>query len=46
MIASARRSEALGWAVKIVGENAEAWLADLRDAMTEVDKLRSEGPKF
>lgn len=40
------RSEALGWAVKLVGEHADTWLADLRDAMTEVDKLRSEGPKF
>lgn len=40
------RSEALGWAVRLVGENADAWLADLRDAMTEVDKLRARGPQF
>jgi len=40
------RSEALAWAVKLVGENADSWLADLRNAMTEVDKLRSEGPQF
>ena len=38
------RSEALSWAVKIVGEHAETWLSDLRGAMEEVDKLRSEGP--
>lgn len=38
------RSEALSWAVKLVGEHAETWLSDLRGAMEEVDKLRSEGP--
>ena len=38
------RSEALSWAVKLVGEHAESWLADLRGAMQEVDKLRSTGP--
>lgn len=40
------RSEALAWAVKLVGEHADSWLADLRNAMTEVDKLRSQGPDF
>ncbi len=40
------RSEALSWAVKLVGEHAEAWLSDLRGAMEEVDKLRSEGPEL
>jgi hypothetical protein len=38
------RSEALSWAVKLVGEHTESWLADLRTAMAEVDKLRSQGP--
>src|ERR671917_284955 len=38
------RSEALSWAVKLVGEHAESWLSDLRGAMEEVDKLRSTGP--
>ncbi|HEY5820425.1 MAG TPA: hypothetical protein VIT20_00525 [Propionibacteriaceae bacterium] len=38
------RSEALSWAVKLVGEHADTWLSDLRTAMEEVDKLRSEGP--
>ena len=38
------RSEALSWAVKLVGEHTETWLADLRSAMEEVDKLRSQGP--
>ena len=40
------RSEALAWAVKLVGEHAESWLADLRGAMEEVDKLRATGPHF
>ncbi len=40
------RSEALSWAVKLVGEHADTWLSDLRGAMTEVDKLRSEGPEL
>ena len=40
------RSEALAWAVKLVGDHAESWLADLRGAMEEVDKLRATGPDF
>lgn len=40
------RSEALAWAVKLVGEHADAWLADLRRAMEEVDKLRAAGPEL
>jgi hypothetical protein len=40
------RSEALAWCVTLVGEHTEDWLAGLRDAMTEVDKLRAEGPQL
>jgi len=40
------RSEALSWAVKLVGEHADSWLSDLRQAMQEVDKLRSQGPEL
>ena len=40
------RSEALAWAVTLVGEHTESWLSDLRHAMTEVDKLRSQGPSL
>ena len=40
------RSEALSWAVKLVGEHADSWLSDLRTAMQEVDKLRSQGPEL
>jgi hypothetical protein len=38
------RSEALAWAVTLVGEHADEWLSGLREAMAEVDKLRSQGP--
>ncbi|MEP6599863.1 MAG: hypothetical protein ABJB98_10520 [Actinomycetota bacterium] len=38
------RSEALAWCVKLVGQHTDEWLADLREAMSEVDKLRAEGP--
>ena len=39
------RSEALAWAVTLVGQHADEWLQGLRDAMAEVDKLRTEGPE-
>ena len=38
------RSEALAWAVNLVGEHTDEWLANLRQAMAEVDKLRAQGP--
>lgn len=38
------RSEALAWCVKLVGEHTDDWLSGLREAMSEVDKLRTEGP--
>ncbi len=40
------RSEALAWCVKLVGEHTDEWLASLRDAMSQVDKLRAEGPEL
>jgi hypothetical protein len=38
------RSHALAWCVKLVGENADAWLGELRDAMTHVEEIREAGP--
>jgi hypothetical protein len=38
------RSEALAWAVRLVGEHAEDWLTELRQAMSTVDDLRAKGP--
>ena len=40
------RSEALSWSVRLVGEHTDEWLQSLRDAMSEVDKLRTEGPEL
>jgi hypothetical protein len=38
------RSDALAWTVRLVGEHADDWLGELRDAMSKVDELRSQGP--
>ena len=38
------RADALAWCVRLVGEHTDDWLARLREAMTEVQRLRSEGP--
>ncbi|MBD3784304.1 MAG: hypothetical protein IE926_15375, partial [Micrococcales bacterium] len=40
------RSDALAWCVRLVGDRAETWLGELREAMTEVDKLRAKGPEL
>ncbi len=38
------RADALAWCVRLVGEHAEDWLEQLREAMTGVQHLREEGP--
>lgn len=38
------RSHALAWCVRLVAEKQEDWLADLREALTHVEKVRGEGP--
>jgi hypothetical protein len=38
------RSDALAWAVRLVGQHADDWLTELRDAMAKVDELRAKGP--
>ncbi|MFW5474689.1 hypothetical protein ACOCJ5_15380 [Knoellia sp. CPCC 206450] len=40
------RSDALAWSVRLVGQHADEWLGQLREAMSEVDKLRSQGPNL
>lgn len=40
------RSDALAWSVKLVGEHAEEWLSKLRNAMSEVDELKTQGPEL
>jgi len=38
------RSDALAWAVRLVGQHADEWLGELRAAMAKVDELRAKGP--
>ena len=38
------RSDALSWAVRLVGQHADEWLNELRAAMAKVDDLRAKGP--
>jgi hypothetical protein len=39
------RSHALAWCVRLVGEHSEDWLAQLRTALEEVERLRGAGPQ-
>jgi hypothetical protein len=39
------RSHALAWCVRLVSAKQEEWLADLREALTDVQKVRDEGPR-
>jgi hypothetical protein len=38
------RSDALAWCVRLVGQHEEDWIAQLREALIEVAKVRSQGP--
>ncbi len=38
------RADALAWCVRLVGRHADDWLAELRDALQAVDRIRSQGP--
>jgi hypothetical protein len=40
------RSDALAWCVRQVGQRAESWLEDLRDAMKKVEEVRDAGPNL
>ncbi len=39
------RSEALVWAVRLVGRHADEWLSELRAAMASVEEVRGRGPQ-
>jgi hypothetical protein len=39
------RSDALAWAVRLVGRNADEWLTELREAMAAVEQVRARGPQ-
>lgn len=38
------RSEALAWCVRLVAQHQSDWIASLRQALTNVEKVRGEGP--
>jgi hypothetical protein len=38
------RSDALAWCVRLVGRHTDTWLAELRDALRHVDRVRAAGP--
>jgi hypothetical protein len=38
------RSEALAWCVAQVGQHQSEWIDRLREAMSEVERIRAEGP--
>jgi hypothetical protein len=38
------RSHALAWCVRMVGDNLDEWLAELRQALVQVDEVRRRGP--
>lgn len=38
------RSEALAWCVKLVGEHQTDWISGLREALSQVEERRREGP--
>ncbi|MCW2544296.1 MAG: hypothetical protein JWM40_1848 [Frankiales bacterium] len=40
------RADALVWCVKLVGEHADTWLAELRQAMEAVQQVRQQGPQL
>src|SRR3954454_16679996 len=40
------RSEALAWAVRLVGQHTDEWLTQLRDAMASVEEVRGRGPNL
>ena len=38
------RADAVAWCVRLVGQNTDEWLADLRDAIRSVEGVRQAGP--
>lgn len=40
------RSDALAWCVKLVGQHQTDWLAELREALADVEHVRAEGPRL
>jgi len=39
------RSDALAWCARLVGEHEDAWLSELRTALSRVEEVRAQGPQ-
>lgn len=39
------RSDALAWCVRLVGRHEESWIAELRGALENVERVRQQGPE-
>lgn len=39
------RAHALAWCVRLVAKNEQEWIDQLRDALVQVEKVRSDGPQ-
>jgi hypothetical protein len=40
------RSDALAWCVKLVSQHEADWLAELREALADVEQVRNVGPRL
>ncbi|MCB5180078.1 hypothetical protein [Streptomyces antimicrobicus] len=38
------RADALAWCVRLVSQHTDTWLADLRDSLDQVQRVRAQGP--
>ncbi|KJY37668.1 MULTISPECIES: hypothetical protein [Streptomyces] len=38
------RADALAWCVRLVGENTDEWLRELRESLDKVRQVRAQGP--
>ncbi|MEU8433672.1 hypothetical protein AB0F18_12250 [Streptomyces sp. NPDC029216] len=38
------RADALAWCVRLVGENTDEWLRELRESLDQVRRVRAQGP--
>ncbi|MFJ3976765.1 hypothetical protein [Streptomyces sp. NPDC090021] len=38
------RADALAWCVRLVGRNTDSWLAELRESLDRVGRVRAQGP--
>ncbi|HYN99586.1 MAG TPA: hypothetical protein VEU28_07905, partial [Actinomycetota bacterium] len=38
------RSHALAWCVRLVGQNQQEWLDNLKAALSQVEEVRASGP--